>query len=140
MVPPFYQFVLGDGHTADACSDPTATFDIAGNAYVAGILFDITSPASAFIAMKSNAGIDGAFYHSPAPGPFQTFSNTAVGVIASDNDPNIAHDKEFIVADVQAGSVNNNDVYGTWTQFNADTEAGVGSNSPIFFSQSIDGG
>ena len=81
-----------------------APFDTAGNAHIAGILFDITSPASAFIAMKSNAGIDGAFYHSPKPGPFQTFSNTPVGVIASDNDPNIAHDKEFIVADSQAGS------------------------------------
>jgi hypothetical protein len=140
MVPPFYQFVLGDGHTADACSDPTATFDIAGNAYVAGILFDVTSPASAFIAMKSNAGIDGAFYHSPKPGPFQTFSNTPVGVIASDNDPNIAHDKEFIVADAQAGSIKKNNVYGTWTRFNADTGAGVGGDSPIFFSQSTDGG
>ena len=27
QVPPFYQFVMADGHTADACSDPTATFD-----------------------------------------------------------------------------------------------------------------
>src|SRR3984893_16730597 len=140
MIPPFYNFILGDGHTADACSDPTATFDTAGNAYVAGILFDITSPASAFIAMKSNAGIDGAFYHSPAPGPFQTFSNTPVGVIASDNDPNIAHDKEFIVADAQAGSIKKNNVYGTWTRFNASTGAGVGADSPIFFSQSTDGG
>jgi hypothetical protein len=140
MVPPFYQFLLKDGHTADACSDPTATFDVAGNAYVAGILFDISSPASAFIAMKSNAGINGAFYHSPAPGPFQTFNNTPVGVIASDNDPNIAHDKEFIVADAQAGSIKKNNVYGTWTRFNAKTSAGVGANSPIFFSQSTDGG
>jgi hypothetical protein len=140
MLPPFYQFILGDGHTADACSDPTATFDVAGNAYVAGILFDIASPASAFIAMKSNAGIKGAFYHSPTPGPFQTLSNTPVGVIASDNDPNIAHDKEFIVADAQAGSIKKNNVYGTWTRFNADTDAGVGADSPIFFSQSTDGG
>src|ERR1700737_510266 len=53
MIPPFYNFILGAGHTADACSDPTATFDPAGNAHVAGILFDIASRASAFIAMKS---------------------------------------------------------------------------------------
>jgi hypothetical protein len=140
MIPPFYNFILGDGHTADACSDPTASFDTAGNAYIAGILFDISSPASAFIAMKSNAGINGAFYHSPTPGPFQTFSNTPVGVIASDNDPNIAHDKEFIVADSQAGSIKKNNVYGTWTRFNAATGAGGGADSPIFFSQSTDGG
>src|SRR5207245_2007116 len=140
MVPPFYQFILGDGHTADACSDPTATFDIAGNAYVAGILFDIASPASALIAMKSNAGIGGAFYHSPSPGSFQTFSDTPVGVIASDNDPNIANDKEFIVADAQAGSIKKNNVNGTWTRFNASTGVGAGADSPIFFGQSADGG
>src|SRR5260370_36537851 len=105
-----------------------------------GILVDIPQPAMAFIAMESNAGIDGAFYHSPKTGPFQTFSNTPVGVIASDNAPNIAHDKEFIVADAQAGSIKKNNVYGTWTRFNADTEAGVGADSPIFFSQSTDGG
>jgi hypothetical protein len=140
MVPPFYQFILKDGHTADACSDPTATFDVVGNAYVAGILFDISSPASAFIAMKSNAGINGAFYHSPVPGPFQTFSDTPVGVIASDSNANIANDKEFIVADAQAGSIKKNNVYGTWTRFNAKTGAGVGADSPIFFSQSTDGG
>jgi hypothetical protein len=140
MVPPFYQFIMGDGHTADACSDPTATFDLEGNAYVAGILFDISSAASSFIAMKSNTGIDGAFYHSPAPGPFQIFNDTPVGVIASDNNPNIANDKEFIVADAQPGSIKRNNVYGTWTRFNAKTGAGSGSNSPIFFSQSTDGG
>jgi hypothetical protein len=89
--------------------------------------------------MKSNAGIDGAFFHSPAPGPFQLFSDTPVGVIASDNDPNIAHDKEFIVADAQAGSIKKNNVYGTWTRFNAKTGAGGGADSPIFFSQSTDG-
>ena len=29
MVPPFWQFVLLDGHTSDVCSDPTAAFDLA---------------------------------------------------------------------------------------------------------------
>src|SRR5439155_279508 len=33
QIPPFFQFILGDGHTADACSDPTAAFDSKGNAY-----------------------------------------------------------------------------------------------------------
>ena len=35
MVPPFWQFVLLDGHTADACSDPTLAWDSQGNAYSA---------------------------------------------------------------------------------------------------------
>ena len=140
MVPPFYQFILNDGHTADACSDPTATFDLAGNAYVGGVLFDVISPASAFVVMKSNAGIGGAFYHSPKVQPFQTFRDTPVGVVASDNDPNIFNDKEFIIADAGAASSKKNRVYATWTRFNGNTGAGVGGDSPIYFSQSLDGG
>lgn len=140
MLPPFYQFILADGHTADACSDPTASFDSNGNAYVAGILFDINSPASALIAMKSNAGIGGAFYHSPAQLPFQTFRNDPVGVIASDNDPNINNDKELMIADSHTASPKRNNVYITWTRFDFATGAGVGGHSPIDFSQSTDGG
>jgi hypothetical protein len=139
MVPPFFQFIMGDGHTADACSDPTATFDATGNAYAGGVLFDINAAASAFVVMKSNAGINGAFFHSPAPGSFQVFSDLPAGVIASDNDPNVFHDKEFIVADSQPRSIKQNNVYATWTRF-AVTGAGVGGDSPIYFSQSTDGG
>jgi hypothetical protein len=140
QVPPFYQFVLADGHTADACSDPTATFDADGNAYVGGILFDISSAASALVVEKSNAGIGGAFYHTPKAVPFQTYSDNPLGVVANDNDPNIAHDKEFIVADASPASPKKNNVYSTWTRFNFNTGAGVGANSPIYFSQSTDGG
>jgi hypothetical protein len=139
MVPPFFQYIMGDGHTADACSDPTATFDSSGNAYVAGVLFDVFAPASSYVAMKSNAGIGGAYYHSPAPGPFQKFSDDPVGVIASNNDPNVFNDKPFIVADSHRGSPKRDYVYATWTRFSA-TTAGVGFNSPIYFSQSSDGG
>jgi hypothetical protein len=140
QVPPLYQFIMADGHTADACSDPTATFDAAGNAYIGGVLFDINSAASAFTVMKSNAGIGGAFYHSPKDQSFQTYLDTPVGVIASDNDPNIFNDKEFIVADASTSSPKKNNVYATWTRFNGATGAGVGGNSPIFYSQSTDGG
>ncbi len=140
QTPPFYQFVMADGHTADACSDPTATFDADGNAYVGGVFFDITSAASAFLVLKSNAPIGGRFYHTPAALSFQTYRNTPVGVVANDNNPNIAHDKEFIVADANLGSPKKNNVYATWTRFDFDTGAGVGGHSPIFFSQSTNGG
>ncbi|MBI5300943.1 MAG: exo-alpha-sialidase [Chloroflexi bacterium] len=134
QVPPFWQFILADGHTADACSDPTATFDANGNAYVGGILFDINSAASAFVVVKSNAGIGGAFYHSPdASLSFQTYRDTPVGVVANDNNPNVFHDKEYIVADANASSPKKNNVYATWTRFTA-------TNSPIYFSQSTNGG
>jgi len=133
QVPPFYQFQLAGGHTADACSDPTATFDSKGNAYVGGVLFDVASAASAFVVAKSNAGIGGAFYHTPAPLSFQIYRTAPLGVVANDNDPNIFHDKEFIVADATKTSPKKNNVYATWTRFSA-------TNSPIYFSQSTDGG
>lgn len=139
QVPPFYQFTMADGHTADACSDPTATFDAKGNVYVAGILFDVNSPASAVVVAKSNSDVGGAFYHSTVSGPFQEYSDTPLGVVASDGSGDIANDKEFIVADATASSPKANNVYVTWTRF-AVTNQGVGVDSPIYFSQSTDGG
>ena len=139
QLPPFYQFIGGDGHTFDACSDPTATFDNAGNAYVGGLLFDVAAVPSAVVVAKSNAGIGGAFYHTPAPGPFQIYQDVPLGVATSDNDPNVADDKEFITADAGAGSPKKNNVYATWTRF-AITSSGIGADSPIYFSQSTDGG
>jgi hypothetical protein len=133
MVPPFYQYVMADDHTADACSDPTATFDAEGNAYVGGVLFDINSAASSFIVMKSNAPIGGAFYHNPGADPFQVYRTANPGVIASNNDPSIFHDKELITADQNKDSSKASNVYGTWTRFGPD-------GSPIYFSQSTDGG
>jgi len=140
QLPPFYQFVNGDGVTFDACSDPTATFDSKGNAYVGGVLFELNYADSAFVVMKSNAGIGGAFYHSPLVQPFQVYRDSPVGVVANDNDPNIFNDKEFIVADATWASPKADNVYATWTRFNGDTGAGVGGDSPIYFSQSTDGG
>jgi len=141
QIPPFWQFIGGDGHTFDACSDPTATFDSKGNAYVGGVLFDIASAASAFVVAKSNDPIGGAFYHSPDPaGGFQTYRDLPLGVVASDNDPNVFNDKEFIVADSTASSPKADNVYATWTRFDFDTGAGVDAHSPIYFSQSTDGG
>ena len=142
LIPPFYQFFLGDGHTADACSDPTATFDADGNAYIGGILFQAgSSVANAVVVEKSNAPIGGAFYHTPNSAlSFQTYRANPLGVIASDNNPCIFNDKELMVADSGAASPKKNNVYMTWTRFNDCTGQGVGSNSPIYFSQSTNGG
>jgi hypothetical protein len=142
QVPPFYQFVMADGHTADACSDPTATFDSQGNLYVAGVLFDIGSPASAFVVAKSNADVGGAFYHTPRNLSFQEYRDTPLGVVASNNDPNVFNDKEFIVADATASSPKADNVYATWTRFDTGGCETTGNpcHSPIYFSQSTDGG
>jgi hypothetical protein len=138
-VPPFWQYILPNGHTADACSDPTATFDSAGNAYIGGILFDINSNASAFVVAKANTPIGGAYFHTPLPLSFQEYRTAPLGIVAQDNSPDIFHDKEFIVADASTNSPKKNNVYATWTRF-ANTGVGVGGNSPIYFSQSTDGG
>jgi hypothetical protein len=139
QIPPFYQFIGGDGHTFDACSDPTATFDNGGNAYVGGVLFDVSAVPTAVVVAKSNAPIGGGFYHTPAPVSFQTYRDTPLGVVTSDNNPNVADDKEFIIADAGASSPKKNNVYATWTRF-AVTGLGVGVDSPIYFGQSTDGG
>jgi hypothetical protein len=142
QLPPFYQFLNGDGVTFDACSDPTATFDSQGNAYVGGVLFEINLADSAFVVAKSNAGIGGAFYHSPdSTLSFQTFRDVPLGVVANDNDPNIFNDKEFIVADASKSSPKRDNVYATWTRFDTtDCTNNTACHSPIYFSQSTDGG
>jgi hypothetical protein len=137
--PPFYQEILADGHTADACSDPAGTFDHLGNAYVTGVFFDITSPASAILVAKSNAQNGGTFYHTPRALPFQEARTTPMGRPASDNDPNFFHDKELMVADSRLSSAKKGRVYVTWTRFEANGTP-VGGRSPIVFSQSKDGG
>ena len=135
QVPPFWQFVLLDGHTADACSDPTLAFDSQGNAYSGGVFFDITSGANAVLAMKSNAPNGGSFYHSPDPtGGFQEYRDTPAGVIANDDGNEFANDKELMTADANPSSPKKDNVYMTWTRFNA------AGHSPIYFSQSTDGG
>ena len=133
QVPPFWQFQLLDGHTSDACSDPTIAFDSHGNAYVGGVFFDVVADANAVLVMKSNAPNGGAFYHSPNPaGGFQEYRTLPVGVVA--NDAVDFNDKELMTADAWASSPKRDNVYMTWTKFN------TAGHSPIFFSQSTDGG
>jgi hypothetical protein len=133
QVPPFWQFQLLDGHTSDACSDPTVAFDSRANVYVGGVFFDVASDANAVLVMKSNAPNGGAFYHSPNPaGGFQEYRDLPVGVVA--NDLVDFNDKELMTADAWVSSPKRDNVYMTWTKFNA------AGHSPIYFSQSTNGG
>lgn len=138
LVPPFFSFLLLDGHVADAFSDPTVTFDSNSNAYIGGVFFDINSAANALLVSKSNAGIGGAFYHRPSVSPTQLLS-TLPGIVANENNPAAALDKELMVADANPASPKANNVYMTYTRF-ALTGTGVGIHSPILFSQSTNGG
>ena len=138
--PPFWQFLLKDNHTSDACSDPAGTFDHLGNAYATGVLFDIASPASAIPVVKSNWPNGGAFWHTAVPtGPWQEYTTSPLSGPATDNDPNIFHDKELMVADTRPASRKKGRVYVTWTRFETNATP-VGGRSPIVFSQSRDGG
>ena len=133
QVPPFWQTFLDDGHTADACSDPTLTWDSRGNAYSGGVLFDVNFDASSIVVAKSNAGNGGAFYHSPRQQAFQEYRDTPLGIV--DHDPgNNFLDKELMTADKSPSSPKRDNVYMTYTKFTAD------NHSPIYFSQSTDGG
>jgi len=135
QLPPFWQFVQLDNHTADACSDPTGTWDSRGNAYVGGVLFDVGSGANSIVVMKSNAGNGGAFYHSPNPaGGFQEYRDTPVGVVANFDGELFANDKELMTADANPSSPKRDNVYMTWTLFTAN------NTNPIYFGQSTDGG
>src|SRR5207247_4954030 len=57
QTPPFYEFALGDGHVADACSDPSVSFDSKGNAYIGALLFELNAAATATVVSKSNSAI-----------------------------------------------------------------------------------
>src|SRR6266508_3660170 len=120
QVPPFWQFQLLDGHTADACSDPTVAWDSHGNAFAGGVFFDVASGANAVLVMKSNAPNGGSFYHSPNPaGGFQEYRDLPVGVVANDDGNAFANDKELMTADSNPSSPKRDNVYMTWTRFNA---------------------
>ncbi|TMK82380.1 MAG: exo-alpha-sialidase [Actinobacteria bacterium] len=144
QIPPFHQVILPNGHVGDFCSDPTVGFDSSGNAYAAALELSIDGLASAIVVGKSNAPIGGAFYHSPdsSLGSLQTFYDTPMGVINAQYDPSgcTTNDKELMAVDSESGSSKNGNVYMTWTFFNGCTGEGVGFNSPIYFSQSTDGG
>lgn len=152
MLPPLWGYLLMDGRTADAGSDPALAFDSQGNAYFTCILFNVlgSKPANAIVVAKSNTQFGGTFFHAPAPGPLQAFSVTSSasppgsnGVVVSESSTTtITHDKEFLFADTWNSSPRRDRVYITWTRFHEACPHGTSlyCESPIFFSQSVDGG
>jgi hypothetical protein len=138
--PPFSQQVFAATlDTADACSDPAASFDHLGNVYITGVFFEVADVESAIWVAKSNWPNGGAFYHAPATGPFQEYRTAPLGVVADDSDPEIFHDKELMIADSRPNSSKQGNVYVTWTRFE-DRPGTANDRSPIVFSQSTDGG
>jgi hypothetical protein len=139
--PPFRQELFNATlDTADACSDPSGTFDHLGNAYVTGVFFEVADAESSIWVAKSRWPIKGRFYHIPNDAaPFQIYRTDVMGEPASDADPDLFHDKELMQADSRPNSPKRGRVYVTWTRFESRPQP-LGGVSPIVFSQSTDGG
>ena len=149
-IPPFFQRLNapppghtiaggpGTGHTYDAASDPALAFDSRGRAFFSCVLFDVNSNAGAIAVTASVPGAGGSFYNNvPAAG--------SAFIVAEDNSPTVAPDKEFITADANPSSPNRDNVYVTWTNFKFGTTCGVvpdgrlrQCSSAIFGSMSTD--
>jgi hypothetical protein len=139
QTPPFFEVPLLNQKPAQACANPTVTWDSQGNAYVAGTIFDVLDPYSGIVVAKSNPSIHGAFFHSPDSGNgFQEYSALPLGVAT--NDDVVFDDQPSIVADAHASSEKRDAVYVTWTRVGPEKEDGTRQIYPIMFSQSEDGG
>ena len=140
---PFFQVLLGNGHTGDFCSDPTVAFDSKGNGFLGGLSLSIDGLDSAVLVARSDAGIGGAFWHNPDQSdPFHQYETSPLGTVSEEFDPSgcTTNDKELMTADAHVSSPKADNVYMTWTRFDFCTGQGVGAHSPIDFSQSTDGG
>jgi len=137
--PPLWEFTALDGHKFDHASDPALAMDSRGNTYFTCVIFDDFAASGGILVTKSNAEFGGTFFHSPVPGSTQRFRTLPLGVVTNTNTPTRFHDKEFIFADANPESPKRDNVYVTWTEFIMDA-AGNFLESPIYFSQSTDGG
>jgi hypothetical protein len=138
--PPLWEFIALDGHKFDHASDPALAMDSRGNTYFTCVIFDDLAAPGGILVTKSNAEFGGSFFHTPKPSPTQRFRTLPLGVVTNTNTPTLFHDKEFIFADANPASPKRDNVYVTWTEFRMDATGNVTLESPIFFSQSTDGG
>lgn len=138
--PPLWEFTAPDRHKFDHASDPALAMDSRGNTYFTCVIFDDLAAPGGILVTKSNAEFGGSFFHSPVPGSTQRFRTLPLGVVTNTNTPTLFHDKEFIFADANPESPKRDNVYVTWTEFRMDATGNVTLESPIFFSQSTDGG
>ena len=142
LTPPLWGFIAKDNHRFDAASDPALAMDSHGNTYFECVVFDVFAAPSGILVTKSNAAFGGAFFHSPFPNPTpgpQAYVTLPLGVVTNDNTPLIFNDKAFIFSDGNPASPKRDRVYVTWTRFRMDA-LGNFLESPIFFSQSTNGG
>lgn len=130
--------ILGDPgtlHTYDAASDPAVAFDSAGRGFFSCVVFDVASNASGLFVTQSPADAHGAYFDNIG----STLGDRGF-MVAEDNSPLVAHDKNFIAADAYPTSPNRDNVYVTWTvfRFSAKCRGGT-SQAPAFCTSAIYG-
>jgi hypothetical protein len=140
LIPPFWEFPSPGARKLDHASDPALAMDSRSNTYFTCVVFSDPGPESAILVTKSNAAFGGAFFHTPKPGPTQRFRTLPLGVVVNDRTFTLFHDKEFIFSDANPASPKRDNVYVTWTRFRMDATGNTTLESPIFYSQSTNGG
>ena len=145
--------MLLSGNAADACVDPAVTWDSKGSAYTAATVLEVGVELEGDLrssSSKSNAGIGGSFFHSPRShrGASQEYRALPLGVVwESQRSQRCAATSPSIVADTGGSSPKRDYVYVTWTLYGPEQGVlrprgpeGIRAVSPIYFSQSTDGG
>lgn len=112
--------------TSDA-GDPNVTFNGAGVAWYACVVFDVNSNASGLMAVPSTAGLKGSAYANVDAGPSKF-------VVAETNDGHRFFDKQFMAGDPRPGQ---NSVYVTFTVFVADQKCSAANNPGAYCSSEI---
>jgi hypothetical protein len=128
----------------DALSDPASAFDSQGNFYYTAIAFDFAQDGfDAIPVWKSNSCVLGTVLHTPGSGSCDPFTPplnaTGIPIRSNFDNPLLGDDKQLMAADASPTSPYRDNVYMTWTIFDATCGAGY-CQSPIFFSKSTDGG
>src|ERR1700704_2562583 len=132
----------GTMKTYDFGSDPAVAFDSMGRGFFSCIALDVGTDASMVYVTQSPPEAKGSYFFNLSP-------SSRPWVVAEDNSPLASHDKEFIVADTNPGSPNQDNVYVTWTAFKftprcnpefPDKQDPAYCQSPIFGSMTTDHG
>ena len=122
QVPPFWQFVLLDGHTADACSDPTVAWDSHGQRLFRRCLLRHQQRgerrARDEVERRRTAAASTTRPTRPAASRSTATPRSASSRTTTANE--FANDKELMTADSNPSSPKQDNVYMTWTRFNAD--------------------
>jgi hypothetical protein len=128
--------------TYDAVSDPALAWGSDGRMYYGLLGFDINDPYTGFWVLRSEPGRKGSSLNSPDSVDYGSQVNlfdTPTGLIHDNASATyLSDDKEFIAVDPN----DPNHVVATWTIFDLGSNAACPGfcDSPIFFSQSFDGG